>query len=69
MKVLLTGAGTGLGRRVGALLSARGATVVAAIWGIFIWKEFKDAPAGTSRSLNLMLLLYVIGIAMIIYAR
>ncbi len=47
----------------------QGATVVAAIWGIFIWKEFKDAPAGTSRSLNLMLLLYVIGIAMIIYAR
>jgi glucose uptake protein len=47
----------------------QGATVVAAIWGIYIWKEFKDAPAGTSRLLNLMLLLYVIGIALIIYAR
>jgi glucose uptake protein len=47
----------------------QGATVVAAIWGIYIWKEFKDAPAGTSRLLNLMLLLYVVGIALIIYAR
>ena len=47
----------------------QGATVVAAIWGIYIWKEFKDAPAGTSRLLNLMLLLYVIGIGLIIYAR
>jgi glucose uptake protein len=47
----------------------QGATVIAAVWGIYIWKEFKDAPTGTSRLLNLMLLLYVIGIALIIYAR
>jgi glucose uptake protein len=47
----------------------QGATVVAAIWGIYIWKEFRDAPAGTSRLLNLMLLAYVVGIALIIYAR
>ncbi|MEJ7589547.1 MAG: GRP family sugar transporter, partial [Ferruginibacter sp.] len=26
----------------------QGATVVAAIWGIFIWKEFRNAPKGTS---------------------
>jgi glucose uptake protein len=45
------------------------ATVVAAVWGIFIWKEFKNAPKGTSSLLNIMLLLYVIGIALIIYAR
>ena len=25
----------------------QGATVVAALWGIYIWKEFKDAPKGT----------------------
>jgi glucose uptake protein len=58
--------------KAGAAISyglGQGATVVAAIWGIYIWKEFKDAPAGTSKLLNLMLLLYVVGIALIIYAR
>ena len=47
----------------------QGATVVAAIWGIYIWKEFKDAPAGTGKTLNLMLLCYVIGLVLIIAAR
>ena len=47
----------------------QGATVIAAIWGIFIWKEFKDAPKGTSVLLNIMLLLYVIGLIAIISAR
>ena len=47
----------------------QGATVVAALWGIYIWREFKNAPKGTSVLLNIMLLLYVIGIGLIIYAR
>lgn len=47
----------------------QGATVVAAIWGIYIWKEFKNAPKGTSTILNAMLLLYIIGLALIIAAR
>jgi glucose uptake protein len=47
----------------------QGATVVAAIWGIYIWKEFKDAPTTTTTLLNVMLLLYVAGLAMIIMAR
>ena len=58
--------------KAGAAISyglGQGATIVAAIWGIFIWKEFKDAPKGTSSILNVMLLLYVVGIALIIYAR
>ncbi len=58
--------------KAGAAISyglGQGATVVAAIWGIFIWKEFKNAPKGTSALLNIMLLLYVAGIALIIYAR
>lgn len=57
--------------KAGAAISyglGQGATVVAAIWGIFIWKEFKNAPKGTTPLLNIMLLLYAIGIAMIIYA-
>jgi glucose uptake protein len=47
----------------------QGATVVAAIWGIFIWKEFKNAPKGTSAILNLMLLCYVVGLGLLIAAR
>lgn len=47
----------------------QGATVVAALWGIFVWKEFKNAPAGTSAILNVMLLLYVLGLTLLIAAR
>ena len=47
----------------------QGATIVAAIWGIFIWKEFKGATKNTYRNLYLMLLLYVAGIALIIMAK
>lgn len=58
--------------KAGAAISyglGQGATIVAAIWGIFIWKEFKNAPKGTSLILNFMLFLYIAGIALIIYAR
>lgn len=47
----------------------QGATVVAAIWGIYIWKEFRNAPRGTSLVLNVMLLLYLGGLSLIIAAR
>ena len=58
--------------KAGAAISyglGQGATVVAALWGIYIWREFKNAPPGTSKLLNIMLALYILGIAMIIYAR
>jgi glucose uptake protein len=47
----------------------QGATVVAALWGIYVWKEFAKAPAGTKPLLNVMLLLYVAGLAMIIVSK
>ena len=47
----------------------QGATMVAAIWGVFIWKEFKDAPKGTNRLIALMFLLFIAGIALIILAK
>ncbi len=47
----------------------QGATVVAALWGILIWKEFKQAPKGTNLILNLMLILYILGLGLIIIAR
>ena len=47
----------------------QGATVIAAVWGIFIWKEFASASKTTYRNLYLMLLLYVVGIVLIILAK
>lgn len=47
----------------------QGATVIAAIWGIFIWKEFAQAPKGTGAILGSMLLCYLIGLSLIIAAR
>ncbi len=47
----------------------QGATVVAALWGIYVWKEFKDSPKSTGMILNLMLLCYVVGLGLIIAAR
>ncbi len=47
----------------------QGATIVAALWGIYIWKEFDQAPPGTNRLLHLMLMLYIAGLAMIIISR
>lgn len=47
----------------------QGATVVAALWGIYVWKEFDNAPKGTKPLLNIMLLLYIAGLAMIILSK
>lgn len=47
----------------------QGATVVAAIWGIYVWREFRNASQGTYRILNAMLLCYVIGLGLLIVAR
>ena len=46
----------------------QGATLIAAFWGVFIWKEFKGAPKGTNLLLVTMFALFIIGIASIIYA-
>lgn len=47
----------------------QGATVVAAIWGIYVWKEFKSAAPATLRLLQVMLGLYVLGLVVIIFSR
>lgn len=45
------------------------APVVAALWGIFVWKEFRDAPKGTNTLLTLMFICYLAGLALIVYSR
>ncbi len=47
----------------------QGATLVAALWGVFVWKEFAAAPKGTGKLLTGMFILFVVGLALIIYAR
>ncbi len=46
----------------------QGATLVAALWGVFIWKEFKNAPKGTSTLINAMFLFFLIGLGLLIYS-
>jgi glucose uptake protein len=46
----------------------QGATLVAALWGVFIWKEFRGASKATNRLIAAMFFLFVIGIGCIIYA-
>jgi glucose uptake protein len=47
----------------------QGATMIAAFWGVFIWKEFRTAPAGTSRLIAAMMGCFLAGLTLIILAR
>jgi glucose uptake protein len=47
----------------------QGATMVAAFWGIFIWQEFKDAPAGTNKLIAAMFASFILGLSLIVAAR
>lgn len=47
----------------------QGSTMVAAFWGVFIWKEFRTAPAGTSKLIAAMFGCFLVGLALIILAR
>ncbi len=44
------------------------APVVAILWGIFVWKEFKGAPKGTDLLLSVMFTCYIIGLVFITYS-
>jgi glucose uptake protein len=46
----------------------QGATLVGAVWGVFIWKEFKGAP-GTGRLLVAMFVFYLIGLGVLIASK
>lgn len=43
----------------------QGATLIAALWGVFVWREFQGAPAGTGRLIALMFAAYTAGIILI----
>ena len=44
----------------------QGATMVAALWGLFVWKEFKGAPKSINLLLSVMLILFISGLVLII---
>jgi glucose uptake protein len=44
----------------------QGATLVAAFWGVFVWREFRTAPRGTAPLLGLMFIGYIAGLALVI---
>lgn len=55
--------------QAGAAISyalGQGAPMVAAVWGVFIWKEFKGADRKTNLLLLLMFILFIAGLASII---
>lgn len=43
----------------------QGATLVAALWGVFVWREFRGAPAGTRPLVATMLAGYAAGLFLI----
>jgi len=43
----------------------QGATLVAALWGVAIWREFRDAPPGTGKLLAMMFASYALGLFLI----
>jgi glucose uptake protein len=46
----------------------QGATLIAALWGVFIWKEFKGASKSVNTLIFLMFLAYLAGLALLVYA-
>jgi glucose uptake protein len=46
----------------------QGATLIAALWGVFIWKEFKNSSKMVNILLALMFVLFVAGLGSIIIA-
>jgi glucose uptake protein len=46
----------------------QGATLIAAFWGVFIWKEFRGASGSVNRLIFLMFLAYLAGLSLLVYA-
>jgi len=46
----------------------QGATLIAALWGVFIWKEFKGASKSVNNLILFMFLSYLAGLTLLVYA-
>ena len=47
----------------------QGATMIGALWGVFIWKEFKGAPPGTGKLLAAMFFFYLLGLGILVASK
>lgn len=57
--------------KAGAAISyalGQGAPMIAALWGIVVWKEFKNAPRSVTKLLAVMFLFFLTGLGLIVYA-
>lgn len=55
--------------KAGAAVSyalGQGAPMIAALWGVFVWKEFKGADRGVHRLLIGMFVLFILGLGLIV---
>ena len=46
----------------------QGATLVSALWGILVWREFKGAPKKSAALNFAMVVLFVVGLALLVLA-
>ena len=46
----------------------QGATMIGAIWGVFVWKEFAGAGATTKRLLAMMFVFFILGLVCVALA-
>lgn len=46
----------------------QGATMISAIWGVFVWKEFVGSPPNARRLIPLMFVFFFVGLAAVALA-
>lgn len=46
----------------------QGATLIAALWGVFIWKEFRGATRSVNALIVFMFIAYLAGLTLLVYA-
>jgi glucose uptake protein len=44
----------------------QGATLIGALWGVFVWKEFQDTSRDTHKLLGAMFFFYLLGLAILV---
>lgn len=57
--------------KAGAAISyalGQGAPMIAALWGVFVWKEFRGAGKTVNRLLSLMFIFFIAGLSLIVAA-
>lgn len=58
--------------QAGAAISyglGQGATMIAAFWGVFIWKEFRSAPKSVDKLLVAMFVFFILGLSLLVIAK